>query len=165
MSIRQVPELLGQTEAVLHMFRRYKIFCHFNAAVQIMDLKTHIKWLIYQDNEPYKTNKTPKRKQTKPQTPKETTTKITKNQTPKKPQYPLIYLDCHIYSSETETDRIVSNSKTRTKYLRSNRFPILPQTLAFPKASSLNLWIWFPWLKFHYTEMFFLHSPQLFPTL
>lgn len=38
MSIRQVPELLGQTEAVLHMFRRYKIFCHFNAAVQIMDL-------------------------------------------------------------------------------------------------------------------------------
>lgn len=42
-SIRQMPELLGQTEAVFHVFGRYKIFCHFNAAVQIMDLKTHIK--------------------------------------------------------------------------------------------------------------------------
>lgn len=90
MSIRQVPELLGQTEAVLHMFRRYKIFCHFNAAVQIMDLKTHIKWLIYQDNEPYKTKQTKHQNENKqnPKPQKKQQRKSPKTKPPKNPNTP-----------------------------------------------------------------------------
>lgn len=145
MSIRQMPELLGQTEAVLHVFGRYKIFCHFNAAVQIMDLKIRIRWLIYKDNEPYKTKQNPN----------------TQKKQQQKPNPPIFRL-CYIYSSKPETDRVVSNSKKRTKYMTSNQFPVLSFILVFPKASSLNLWIWFPWLKFHYTEMLFIHSSQLF---
>lgn len=156
MSIRQMPELLGETEAVLHVFGRYKIFCHFNAAVQIMDLKTHIKWLIYQDNEPHKT---------KPQNPKETTTN-TKNQPPKNANtLPAIYLGSATLTHQKQKLRVASNSKTRTTYKTSNRFPVFPYTLAFPKARSLTLWILFPWLKFHYIEMFSLHSPQHFSPL
>lgn len=59
-SIRQVPELLGQTETVLHVLRRYKIFCHFNAAVQVMDLKPPYRRTDGSGlNEPHKTPKMP----------------------------------------------------------------------------------------------------------
>lgn len=61
--------------------------------------------------------------------------------TPPKPHQHVRFF--HIYFSETGTEayliscRIVSNSKTRTKYMTSHMFPVLPQTLVFPKASSL----------------------------
>jgi len=115
MSIRQVPELLGQTEAVLHMFWRYKIFCHFNAAVQIMDLK-----IPYQMTD---------------------TSRLSESYKTHPP--PLYVRFFHIYLSETGTEvylishRIASNSKTRTKYTTSQMLPTLPHTLVFPKANSL----------------------------
>lgn len=37
-SVRQMPEFLGQSETVLYMFWRYKVFCYFYATVQIVYL-------------------------------------------------------------------------------------------------------------------------------
>lgn len=39
MSGGQVSELLGQSETVPHMLRRHKVFCHFDTAVQVVDLR------------------------------------------------------------------------------------------------------------------------------
>ena len=36
---RKMPELLGQSKAVLHVFWGYKVLCHFYTAVQIVDLQ------------------------------------------------------------------------------------------------------------------------------
>lgn len=33
-----MPELLGQSETVSHMFRRYKVLSHFDAAVEVVHL-------------------------------------------------------------------------------------------------------------------------------
>lgn len=37
-SVREMPELLSQAETVLYMFWRHKVFCDFDATVQVVNL-------------------------------------------------------------------------------------------------------------------------------
>lgn len=37
-----MSELLGQSETVSHVFRRHKVFCHLDAAVQVVHLRGEI---------------------------------------------------------------------------------------------------------------------------
>lgn len=57
-----------------------------------------------------------------------------KHQKPNPPILPHIFRLCHIYASKPETDRVASNSKTRTKYKILNRFPVFTYTLVFRKG-------------------------------
>lgn len=112
-SIRQVPELLGQTETVLHVLRRYKIFCHFNAAVQVMDLKPPYRRTDGSGlNDSHKTPKVPSPHMSG-------SSPFTYQKQEWKPIW---------------SHRVVSNSKTRTKYKTSHGSLSLPCTSVLKPA-------------------------------
>lgn len=52
----QMPELLGQSETVSHMFRRYKVLSHLDAAVEVVHLggvrkRMTVMWAQTKDDE------------------------------------------------------------------------------------------------------------------